>query len=124
MVNEQVKALGPLMSRLRSTGVYFTTPPPAPALPALPGQLVETVTADGQAMIGEFSGTGPASGERYAMLVNLNLQRSVKFTLRFRGGAVENVRLVSPVDGSLAPLGEADDTLWLAAGQGALLRVR
>src|SRR5205807_9147325 len=27
MVNDQVKALGPLMNRLTSTGVYFSAPP-------------------------------------------------------------------------------------------------
>jgi hypothetical protein len=52
------------------------------------------------------------------MVVNLSLERSVKVTVKARA---KRIRRVSPVDRSLTPL--ADGSLWLAAGQGMLLRL-
>src|SRR5439155_15502413 len=63
MVNDQVKTLGPTMRRLRSTGVYFTLPPPAPGLATLPGEIIESITSPTPVMVGEF--VDPA-GAKYA----------------------------------------------------------
>ena len=68
-------------------------------------------------MIGEFAGTG---GEKYALVVNLSLGDSGRLTLTPRGVQGE-VHQVSPADGSLLPL-EAGNSVWLAAGQGVLLK--
>ena len=35
-INHQVRTLGPIVNRLRSTGVYFTPPAPGPSFPVLP----------------------------------------------------------------------------------------
>ena len=115
-VNSQVGALAPLMSRLTSTGVYFSDPAPVAGLPLLPGKLVQSVTTPVPVMVGEFQ---HADGRRCVMVVNLSLERSARFTLTTTrpGGAV---RVVSPVDGSLSPL-DTKTGLWLTAGQGALL---
>src|SRR5213078_3710262 len=67
MVNDQVKVLGPIMRPLKSIGVYFTSPPPAPSLAILPGKLVQAIQSDTPIMIGEF--TGPRD-QHYVMLVN------------------------------------------------------
>jgi len=120
MVNEQVKTLGPRMVRLKSTGVYFTAPPPANGLPALPGKIVSAVTCESPIMVGEFSGED-GSGDA-VMVVNLSLERSAKLDLNL-ADKTHKPQLVSPVDGSLAPL-PADHPLWLAAGQGALIVLR
>jgi len=121
MVNDQVQVLGPMMNRLKSTGVYFTSPAPATSLPMLPGKLIRSVDSSpsAPAMIGEFS--GPA-GENYVMVVNLSLERSSKFTIKPTGTA-QAMECVSPVDGSVAPL-EKDGSVWLAAGQGALIHLK
>jgi hypothetical protein len=116
MVNEQVKALRPVLMRLRSTGVYFSPPPPADGLPRLPGKLVESIRSPTAAMVGEFAGK---HGERYAMVVNLNLTRSAKVIMKAH---TKRLRRVSPVDSSLVPLAE-DGSLWLRAGQGMLLKL-
>jgi hypothetical protein len=108
------------MLRLKSTGVYFTAPVPAEGLAPLPGKLVQAVESPGAVMVGEFSGP---NDEAWAMLVNLNLRDSAKLKLSFAGEAKKNVRGVSPVDGSLAPI-ESDNSNWLPAGHGVLLRVR
>ena len=119
MVNDQVKVLGPTMRRLKSTGVFFTNPPPAEGLPTLPGEVIESVTSPTPMMIGEFV---DASGAKYAMIVSLGIQQSAKVQIKFRGDASAS-RYVSPVDGSKLPL-DADNSVWLTAGQGLLLFLR
>jgi hypothetical protein len=125
MVNEQLKVIGPRMRNLRSTGVYFSSPPPVDGLPLLPGQLVRNAQADAPIMVGEFTS---ASGEKYAMLVNLSLEHSSKVHLALTATpAPTSLEYVSPVDGSILPLEklplEKDNFLWLTAGQGALIKL-
>jgi hypothetical protein len=115
-VNRQVQTLKPILRRLRSTGVYFTSPPPANGLPRLPGKLIRSVRSPTAVLVGELAGE---KGERYAMVVNLSLTRSAKVVVR---GQAKQIRRVSPVDRSLRPLA-ADGSLSLRAGQGALLRL-
>jgi hypothetical protein len=115
MVNDQVKVLGPRMLKLKSTGVYFTSPPPAQGLGQLPGKWVTAVKSPTPIMVGEFE-------QGWVMLVNLSLRDSAKPIITFDADA-PHVQQVSPVDGSLAPI-EKDNSIWLPAGQGALLRMR
>jgi hypothetical protein len=114
MVNAQVRALRPVLADLRSTGVYFTATPLTAGLPRLPGGVVDSVGVASAVMVGEFAGSGR---DRYAMVVNLDLTRSVRLEVTARGRSVSRV---SPVDRSLEPL-PRDGSLWLPAGQGALL---
>ncbi len=117
-VNAQVAALAPIMSRLTSTGVFFSEPAPVEGLPPLPGQLVTEVTCPAPLMVGEFR---HANGEAYVMVVNLSLERSAKFTLAFRQPCAASV--VSAADGSLSAMDQKAG-LWLTAGQGTLLALR
>jgi hypothetical protein len=117
-INRQVVTLAPVMSRLRSTGVFFTDPAPVAGLPMLPGAVVESLTGSEPMMIGEFT---HATGEFYVMVVNLSLERSAKFTLQTRN-ANERIEIVSAVNGSLSPY-DPTAGLWLVAGAGALLRL-
>ena len=107
------------MSRLTSTGVFFTAPAPVESLPLLPGNLVEAVTCSTPVMVGEFT---HANGEAYVMVVNLSLERSARFTLKTRR-QYGCIKLVSAVDGSLSAF-DPKEGLWLVAGQGALLALR
>jgi hypothetical protein len=102
---------------LKTTGVYFTAPAPVPNLPQLPGKIIQELSCPSPLMIGEF--TGP-DGSPYAMIVNLSLQDSAKFTLKTTDtkGAI---RYMSPVDASWSDM-EKDNTMWLPAGQGVLLK--
>lgn len=119
MVNEQVKVLGPIIRPLKSTGVYFTSPAPTDGLPALPAQFTQELRSDTPLMVGEFSGS---AGEKYVMLVNLSLQKSSKVFPKM-SGAHKVAGYISPVDGSLLKL-DKEDSLWLTAGQGALLKLQ
>jgi hypothetical protein len=115
-VNSQVAALAPIMSRLTSTGVFFSAPAPVDNLPLLPGGLVEAVACATPVMVGEFR---HASGESYVMIVNLSLERSAKFTLTLQQPRAD-IKIVSAADGSLASFDQKAG-LWLTAGQGVLL---
>jgi hypothetical protein len=116
MVNDQVRGLTPILIRLRSTGVYFTSPRPTTGLPRLPGKLVKSIKSPTAVMVGEFSGAG---NEKFVMVVNLSLERSAKVIVKARA---KRIARVSPVDRSLAPLAK-DGSLWLPAGQGMLLKL-
>jgi len=127
MVNRQVKALGPVMNRLKSTGVVFTEPP-SDGMPKLPGRVVESVEsrasikglsdAKPPIMLGEFEGE---DGRDYAMLVNLSLEKSANITLRtVKKYATKEV--ISAQDGSTATLDETNGH-WLVPGGGVLIRL-
>jgi hypothetical protein len=115
-VNEQVAALAPAMARLKSTGVFFSAPAPVDGLPLLPGELVQSVTCTNPVMVGEFR---HENEDRYAMVVNLSLERSAKITLQLKD-TNQSIQVVSAVDGGLSGL-EPNGEIWLVAGQGALL---
>ena len=115
-INSQIAALAPVMSRLTSTGVFFSAPAPVDNLPLLPGKLVETVTCPTPVMVGEFR---RSNGDAYVMIVNLSLERSAKFTLATRQ-PWNAIKIVSAVDGSLSAF-DPKNGLWLVAGQGVLL---
>jgi len=117
-VNAQVTALAPIMSRLTSTGVFFTSPSPVPGLPLLPGSLVETVTCDTPVMVGEFK---HRDGDMYVAVVNLSLERSARTVLKTRP-TYEISELVSAVSGKLEP-SDGKDGMWLASGQGVLIKL-
>jgi hypothetical protein len=117
MVNDQVKALSPVLRTLKSTGVYFTAPVPAAGLQALPGKVVQSVTSSGSVMVGEFT---DAACRPWAMLVNLNLRESASVKVGW-APKVHNPQCVSPVDGSIEAM--QDNSIWLTAGQGVLIRL-
>jgi len=118
MVNEQLKVIGPVMSTLKSTGVFFTSPAPVKTLPTLPGNIVKELSTDVPMMVGEFENE---QAQTYVMVVNLSLNTSAKFKLATEPDCSE-AKYVSAVDGSLIPLDE-DSSLWLTAGQGVLIQI-
>ena len=128
-MNQQVRTLGPIMNRLRSTGVFFTAPAPSSTCRVLPGRVVEQVhsTASPRGfnpmlrppiMVGEFS---DEQGNDYLMLVNLSLQRSANVKLKtVKPKAIKQV--FSAEDGRLLPWDD-EQGQWLTAGQGVLVKV-
>ncbi|MCC6125393.1 MAG: hypothetical protein IT426_10550 [Pirellulales bacterium] len=126
-VNRQLRALGPVVDRLESTGVFFSVPPPYESLPALPGRVVKqvrtTTSPRGFAensppvMIGEFR---DSTGGDYAMIVNLSLERSIYFDIE-TAKEYRRIQVYSPVEGKLSPFGEREGH-WLTPGQGELLK--
>jgi hypothetical protein len=117
MVNHQLKVIGPIVSQLKSVGVYFTAPAPLDNGPALPGKLVTKLEADAPLMIGEFASKNDAVD--HVVLVNLSLERTAKVQLKDLQ-SLGKLEEYSPQDGHLAKCG-AD--IYLPAGQGVLLKV-
>ncbi len=115
-INRQVATLAPVMSHLNSTGVFFTRPAPAPNLPLLPGEVVESMTCPTPLMIGEFKDN---AGKPYVMVVNLSLEKSANFHLKTKQPD-QSLSVVSVMDGSLSPFDQKAGC-WLTAGHGTLL---
>jgi hypothetical protein len=128
MVNQQIKVLGPVMNRLRTTGVFFTNPS-AEDMPPLPGRIVTGVEsassikgysdAKPPIMVGEFVGD---DGCDYAMLVNLSMEKSANIKVQTLKTYSAKER-ISTQDGSAVPLDETNGH-WLVPGQGVLIRFR
>jgi hypothetical protein len=117
MVNRQLKTIGPILSRMKSGGVYFTAPVPAENGHALPGKFVTKLGADAPLMIGEFASHGETID--HLVLVNLSLERSARLNLADLP-QVARLEEYSPADGHLS---KCDAGLYLPAGQGVLLKV-
>jgi hypothetical protein len=116
-VNAQIATLAPVMSKLTSTGVFFTTPPPARGLPVLPGRLVANVECSMPIMVGEFTHRDGAS---YAMLVNLSLERSARYELK-PVEANSKIKVISAANGRESEFKQEEHS-WLVAGQGLLIK--
>lgn len=129
LVNRQIRTLGPIVGRLESTGVYFTSPPPAKSLSPLPGRIVTQVQSRASVrgnigaeappvMVGEFT---DGHGADYVMLVNLSLGRSANIKLK-TVRPYKTKQVFSAEDGRLSPLDEQNGH-WLVAGQGVLIKL-
>lgn len=117
-VNRQLSILGPIIKKLTSTGVYFTSPAPEASLPLLPGKWVEKVDTDVPMMVGEFVS---AKGTKYVMVVNLSLEKSARFDLKTKI-AQEKIWTISVgEDGQLVQASHKNG-IWLTAGQGVLIK--
>ncbi|OHE89133.1 MAG: hypothetical protein A3G75_09170 [Verrucomicrobia bacterium RIFCSPLOWO2_12_FULL_64_8] len=127
MVNDQIKAIGPAMNRLRSTGVFFTSPPPVAGLPVLPGRVIEAVQvrtslrqesgSDSPLMIGEFV---DEAGTDFVMCVNLSLEHSINIKPKLRRETA--LTTISAVDRRSLPF-NSEQGHWLVPGQGILFRL-
>ena len=123
VVNQQIRTLGPILNRLKSTGIFFTGVPDT-SLPFLPGRIVRRVSRQ-QApnsklpvMVGEFN---DEHGSDYVMLVNLSLERSTNIKVE-TVKSYQTKQVFSAVDGKLLPLDEQNGH-WLAAGHGVLIKL-
>ncbi len=117
-INGEIAQLAPIMSRLKSTGVYFTTPTPGEKLPELPGELISSVTCATPVMVGEFA---DPEGERYVMVVNLSLEKSAKFSLQ-TARAFSEMKAISALDRRRRSF-DPKATNWLTAGEGLLIEL-
>ncbi|MCK4747304.1 MAG: hypothetical protein KAT15_09720 [Bacteroidales bacterium] len=115
-VNRQVKVLGPVLKKTKSSGVYFSGVHPAKLCIGLPGKIVKSAESDTPLMIGEFRG----EDANYIMVVNISLERSTKFELSLNSKA--KIEIISAVDGNSYPMMKVRDA-WLTAGQGMLLKI-
>ena len=115
-INREIAALAPVMSRLHSSGVFFTSSAAGTNLPALPGKLIASVNCSTPLLIGEFADD---MGKAYAMVVNLSLEKSAKFMLK-TVSPYGGIRIISTTENSGIPYDQKAGQ-WLVAGEGVLL---
>ncbi|MEN6356858.1 MAG: hypothetical protein ABFD83_07210 [Armatimonadota bacterium] len=130
-INAEIKALGPTLLKLHSTGVYHTGSIPRGAEKLQSGNLLDRIE-DGDFIIGEFVSN---NGDKYAMIVNRSLDKTVKAKVVFSHKVI--LHELSPIIGAEEPVAVNDETTysafhpskkfaWSAAfkpGQGRLVRV-
>lgn len=113
--NLQLKMLAPTMLKLTSDDVYHFGTVPAGCHGPGKESLVET--AGGTLMAGEFT---HEDGSRWVLLVNRDPVKSCVCDPKFRKQP-KAVKMISPFSGDL--VGFEGEQVWLAAGQGALLKL-
>ncbi|MGD0579494.1 MAG: hypothetical protein ABSC08_11260, partial [Bryobacteraceae bacterium] len=125
-INNQIHALAPVMTQLRSTGVYHYPEPPQQGHPFSESRLVKSIEmrqrlvrtlAQPRFLVGEFE---DAQGRPYLMIVNKDLANSFQFSVELKKPGGKLVRY-SPYSGKPEPFGREMD--WLAPGAGVLLRI-
>ncbi|MHA3774589.1 hypothetical protein ACXR0O_23950 [Verrucomicrobiota bacterium sgz303538] len=114
-VNLQISKLAPTLLRLTSDRVYHFGAVPGGCSGPTDETLVQNI--GGEIAVGDFT---HEDGSRYVMLVNKNVQKSIPLGPQFRK-APKKVELVSPYTGQLT--GFEGEQVWVAPGQGALLKV-
>jgi hypothetical protein len=115
-VNLQVQKLAPTLLQLKSDDVYHIGAIPKGAKAPPTNSLVSTVGGD-NFLVGEFTHT---DGSRFTMVVNKDLSKSRPCWPQFRR-APKRLLHVSPYSGTLLPY--EGEYVWLAPGQGVLLKV-
>ncbi len=115
-VNLQVGKLAPTLLQLRSDDVYHLGDVPNQGHGPGDTSLVKAMNAPGF-VAGDFTHT---DGTRFVLLVNKDLVKSQHCAPQFRN-APRQVRMVSPYTGALVEF--SGEQMWLAAGQGVLLRL-
>jgi len=114
-VNEQLARLGPTLLKLTSNAVYHFGDVPAGC--AGPGETSLVKTIAGSMLVGDFT---HEDGSRYVLIVNKDLSSSIPCAPQFRDPP-SRLERVSPYTGTLVP--SEGEQIWLAPGQGALLKV-
>jgi hypothetical protein len=115
-INLQILKLAPTLLQLRSNDVYHfgTIPKGGKGPPA--ESLINAIDGD-TFLVGEFT---HADGSRYVMVVNKDLAKSRRCSPQFRA-TPKQLRHVSAYTGQLTPF--EGEYMWLAPGQGALLKL-
>jgi hypothetical protein len=113
-VNLQVGKLGPTLLKLTSDRVYHFGPVPAGASGPDDKSLVKAI--GGPMLVGDFT---QADGTRYVLIVNTDLAHSLPALPQFRESW--KVQQVSAYTGG--PVPHEGEYVWLAPGQGVLLKL-
>jgi hypothetical protein len=115
-VNLQIQTLAPTMLQLTSDRVYHVgTVPPGGHGPG--EESLVTAVAGGDYCVGDFT---HADGTSYVMIVNRSTTASAACAPTFRKPVKQALR-ISPYSASVVPF--TGENIWLAPGQGVLLKL-
>jgi len=115
-INLQIQKLAPTLLQLESDDVYHIGDVPAHCKGPLTNSLVAAIPG-GNFLVGDFT---HHDGSRYIMIVNKDLAKSHPCSPQFRN-APHQLHHISAYTGSLTPF--EGEYVWLAPGQGVLLKV-
>lgn len=115
-VNLQVQKLAPTLLQLASDDVYHLGKPPAGCHGPTTNSLVSAIAGE-CFVVGDFT---HRDGSRYVLVVNKDLAKSRVCAPQFRTPPKKLLQ-VSPYTGALTP--HEGEQVWLAPGQGALLKL-
>ena len=115
-VNLQIQKLAPTLLQLTSDDVYLIGAIPKDCKASPTNSLVTTVSGE-NCVVGEFT---HRDGSRYVMIVNKDRVKSHPCLPQFRKSP-RRLQHVSPYTGALTPY--EGEYVWLAPGQGVLLKV-
>ncbi|MGB7159555.1 MAG: hypothetical protein WBD40_15925 [Tepidisphaeraceae bacterium] len=116
-VNHQILKLAPTLLKLKSDGVYHFDPLPAGTTGPSDGTLL-TGANGADFLAGDF--THEADGSRWVMVVNRSVTQARPCAPQYRT-ASKRVQLLSAYTGQLTPF--EGEQVWLAPGQGCLLKL-
>jgi hypothetical protein len=114
-LNLQIGKMAPTLLKLKSDRVYHFGTVPKGCTGSEENSLVEAIA--GPMLVGDFT---HENGDRYIMVVNKDFAGSIPCHPKFRK-PIAKLELVSPYSGSLVPYD--GEQMWLAPGQGALLKL-
>lgn len=117
-VNHHLRTLGPIIIKLKSTGLYFSSPAPDASLATLPGEITADVESTFPVMVGEFVDKDQT---QYVMVVNISLTGSSLIKLKLKDEAA-SLSAASPEDGIFRPV-DKKAGVWMVAGQGVLFKI-
>jgi hypothetical protein len=115
-VNLQVQNLGPTLLELKSDEVYHIGQAPTGCHGPSTNSLVSGVSGDNW-LVGDFT---HKDGSRYALIVNKDLAKSRPVSAQFRKSP-KALKHICPYNGSIIAF--EGEYVWLAPGQGALLKL-
>jgi hypothetical protein len=115
-INHEIEKLGPTLLNLRTDRVYHFGDVPKGCAGPDDQSLVRAI--DGQMLVGDFT---HADRSRFVMVVNKSLTGSHPCRPQFRDPSVK-VQMISAFSGSAVAF--EGEQIWLAPGQGALLRLQ
>jgi hypothetical protein len=128
-VNQELKALAPVITGLVSTGVYHYPDVPREGQALSDSRLIQRIdmtkdeddfvppAVEPRYLVGEFR---DGHGRPYLLLVNKDLEHSFKFEITFRVPP-EKILRINPNSGREEPFGFEQN--WLTPGGGVLLRL-
>ncbi len=112
----QVQNIGSILLKLQNDGTYHIGDAPRGNHGPTEQSLVQDVPG-GEFVTGDFTDD---NGQRYTIIVNKNLKRSVPLRPTFRPD-IKAANVVSSITGEIRPLTQY---FWLAPGQGVLLQLK
>jgi hypothetical protein len=119
-VNRQILEVGNIINNFKSKSVYFTTPVFDVEYEKPAETFIKTIECDDPLMVGEFESE---SGELYVLLVNISLEKTVRFSLSLENSNQKIFRIAPDMDYLKNNLNDPKKVFSLNTGSGVLVKI-